>query len=178
MTAIHFDHFILREPTLDDAAGYCDLVLKNINRIASSAPHTAKAIHDVESTKNFLEERIEKAAKKELLTYITIDTHTNLPVVSTVIMNIDWTIPKGELGFFIESDYAGKGLMSKVVAELCKHAFSDLSFNKLFMRINDANIPSKRVAEKNNFKVEGILKNDFRNFEGRLVDVIYYGLCK
>ncbi|MCL5028997.1 MAG: GNAT family N-acetyltransferase [Bacteroidetes bacterium] len=48
--------------------------------------------------------------------------------------------------------------------------------NKVFLRIAEDNISSRRVAEKNGFIVEGILRQDFNISEGERIDVIYYGL--
>ena len=33
-------------------------------------------------------------------------------------------------------------------------------------------------AEKNKFKVEGVLRKDFKTSEGKLIDVMYYGLIQ
>jgi ribosomal-protein-serine acetyltransferase len=178
MTPLYFDNFIIREPEFADAENFCNFIQKNFNRIANSAPNTAKAIKDVESTRSFIKERIEKAKNRELFTFTIFEKNNNLPIGNIVIMNIDWSIPKGELGFFIDGDYEGKGITTNAISVLIKYAFSELGFQKLFMRISSNNISSKRVAEKNKFEMEGVLKKDFRNFEGNLVDVIYYGLCK
>ncbi len=31
------------------------------------------------------------------------------------LKNIDWRVPKSEIGFFIDTDYAGKGITSKAL---------------------------------------------------------------
>ena len=178
MTKLHFDNYVIRELDYSDAENFCNFILKNFNRISSSAPNTVKAIKDVESTKLFIRERIDKAERKELFTLIVFDKDKNVPIANIVIMNIDWSIPKGEFGFFIDKEYEGKGVMTNAISILTNHAFNELGFHKLFMRISNSNISSKRVAEKNKFEKEGTLKNDYRNYEGNLVEVNYYGLCK
>jgi ribosomal-protein-serine acetyltransferase len=175
---ISFENFIIRELDENDAEAFCMFILKNFSRIASSAPITVKAVTDVESARLFIRERKAKAERKELYSFTVFDKNINVPVANIVIMNIDWTIPKGEFGFYIDKDYEGKGIITKAVSVLTTYAFNEMHFQKLFMRISESNISSRRVAEKNNFEKEGILKKDFRNYNGDLVDVIYYGLCK
>jgi RimJ/RimL family protein N-acetyltransferase len=53
-----------------------------------------------------------------------------------------------------------------------------MGLNKIFMRIAEDNVSSRRVAEKNEFKIEGVLRKDFKTAEGKLIDVVYYGLIQ
>jgi RimJ/RimL family protein N-acetyltransferase len=49
---------------------------------------------------------------------------------------------------------------------------------KLFLRTHEKNIASRRVAEKNGFVMEGIIRNDYKTTSGVVVDLMYYGLLK
>jgi len=173
---IAFDNFIARELELNDAEMFCELILKNKNRIASSFPSIVKVVNDLASAREFILNRAELARRREAFSFILFDNHK--PIAGLTIKNIDWTIPKGELGYYIDEQYEGKGITTRFVEHICNYAFDQLQFNKIFMRIRDENTGSKKVAEKNNFKVEGHLLKDYRNFENELVDVIYYGKLK
>jgi RimJ/RimL family protein N-acetyltransferase len=172
---LYFDHYSIDSITAEDAENFCTFVLNNREAVESSAPITAKAVKDIDSAIKFVDERITKAEKKELVTMLVKDTATGKVIASIVLMNIDLTVPKGEFGYYIDKHYEGKGITTKAISLLCDYFFTEQGFNKLFMRISDLNKASKRVAEKNGFAIEGILKSDYRNFKDELVDLTYYG---
>ncbi len=173
-SAIEFDDFIARELEAADAEAFCAFILKNKNRISASAPVTVRAVTDVASCRAFILDRKEKIKRKEIFAFALFQKNSQKPIGNLVIMNIDWTIPKGEIGYFIDADFEGKGITTLLVKAVCDYAFNDLGFNKMIMRIGNGNKGSRRIAEKNLFQVEGILRKDYRNYENELVDVIYF----
>jgi ribosomal-protein-serine acetyltransferase len=94
------------------------------------------------------------------------------------IKSIDWNIPKAELGFFIDENYEGKGIISIAVSKVVEHCFETLKMKKLFLRTHEKNIGSRKVAEKNGFTVEGIIRSDYKTTRGVIVDLMYYGLLE
>ena len=50
--------------------------------------------------------------------------------------------------------------------------------NKIFICTSKINKGSQQIALKHNFQKEGILREEFKNHEGVLEDVNYYGLLK
>ena len=94
------------------------------------------------------------------------------------IKNIDWTIPKAELGYFIDQAHEGKGIVTEALQIVIQYAFADLKMNKLFLRTLVGNVGSQKVAEKNGFIKEGILRKEFKSGNNKLEDVVYYGLLR
>ena len=80
------------------------------------------------------------------------------------------------MGYFIDKDYEGKGIITKGLSQVIRFCFDTLKLKKLFLRIDPDNFPSKRVAEKNGFIVEGTLRSEYRTGNGDLIDLVYYGL--
>ncbi len=97
---------------------------------------------------------------------------------SIILKNIDWSVPKAELAYFIDGEYEGKGFTSYAVKWLTEYAFSDLKMEKLYIKLNPENEGSKKVAIKNGFEKEGYFKREFRTGQGVLTDVERYGLLK
>lgn len=56
--------------------------------------------------------------------------------------------------------------------------FKELSMNKIFICTSKINFGSQRIALKHGFIQEGILREEFKNSEGILEDINYYGLLK
>jgi len=117
--------------------------------------------------------------KKEFYIYLICDTQENYKIIGAVfIKDIDWNIPKSELGFFIDETYQGKGIVSKAVSYIIKFCFEELHLTKLIIRSAVNNKASRKVAENNHFLLEGIIRKDIKTYDGTIVDVAFYGLLK
>ncbi|MEO6190012.1 MAG: GNAT family protein [Saprospiraceae bacterium] len=69
-----------------------------------------------------------------------------------------------ELGYWIAEDHWGKGLMTKLVKEMCDYVFLNFPTERIFARPFGSNIASQRVLEKNGFVFEAKLKQTiFKN---------------
>ena len=84
--------------------------------------------------------------------------------------DINWRVPKCEVGYFLDTNYFGKGLGAEAVKIFCQHCFKELGIVKITLRIEPKNIASKKLAKKCDFEFVGLSKNDFRSTEGRLMD--------
>ena len=171
-----FDNFIIRPICIEDTSNYHTFVEQNKERLIKYFPKTLNANKDISSTNNHIIERIRLSDTKEFFTFVVLDNLSSKIIGTVFIKDLDWNIPKGELGFFIDKDYEGKGIITNAVSIISRHCFQSMGLNKVFMRIAEDNFSSRRVAEKNEFKVEGVLRKDFKTSEGKLIDVVYYGL--
>ncbi|GEO09011.1 hypothetical protein SAE01_15070 [Segetibacter aerophilus] len=93
-----------------------------------------------------------------------------------MVKNIDWSVPKGELAYFIDAEQEGKGFTSNAVELVKNYAFEDLKIEKLYIKIDPRNLGSKRVAINNGFEKEGYFKHEYRTGYGDVTDVERYGL--
>lgn len=83
----------------------------------------------------------------------------------------------GELGYYIDEKYWGKGIMSEAVCQICEYVFSHTDIIRIFAEPFSYNIASCKVLEKNGFVCEGILKkNAVKN--GQILDMKMYALIK
>jgi len=161
-----FDNYSIEPIRGEDAQNYFVLIANNKGRIAKYFPNVTVANRDFESTVLFIAERIRLAEKRELFSYIVRDKDTMRIVGGVFLKNFDWHVQKCEFSFFIDGIYEGKGIMTKAVSLLADHCFRELHLNKITMRIAEDNISSRRVAEKNGFVAEGILRQDFKTSGG------------
>ncbi len=161
-----------------DAIPFYELIEKNRQRLTMYFPKTLKHIRDLDSTKLFIDLKINQAAKKEGYWFIVISQKDNRFIGSLVIKDLDLTVPKCELAYFIDEDHEGKGITSKATQWLVSYCFDELDMVKIFVRVNPANEGSKRVALKNGFIKEGYMKKEYRNGYGELTDVEHYGLVR
>jgi RimJ/RimL family protein N-acetyltransferase len=85
-------------------------------------------------------------------------------------------IPSYELGFWVRSDLTGQGYATEACSAVLDYAFTKLKANRVFMRCEPENMPSRRVAEKIGLKQEAWLKNDALGVDGKtVVDTMVFG---
>ncbi len=154
------------------------LVERNRERLILYFPKTSVSIKDIEAAKIFAKQKVKQAFEREQYNFV-IALKSNQEIIGMVMVkNIDWTIPKGELAYFIDQNYEGIGITSNAVKWVVEYCFEELEMEKLYIKFNPENMGSKRVAIKNGFQKEGFLKREFRTGLGELTDVERYGLLR
>lgn len=83
----------------------------------------------------------------------------------------------GELGYFIDRSLFNKGIVTEVVKKLEGIAFGELSLIRLEICMDPQNKASEKVAIKNNFIKEGLLKRAIK-FEDNYYDNLLYAKIK
>jgi RimJ/RimL family protein N-acetyltransferase len=92
------------------------------------------------------------------------------------LFNINWSIPKFEIGYWLRTRLIGNGYMTEAVVALTKMAKATLKANRIEIRCDEKNVRSRRVAELAGYRLEGILANDSRTTTGALRNTCVYGV--
>ena len=152
---------------------YFQLLENNRTRLERYFPKTMLAVQNEKQALSHLEQLRIRHTQKEIYPF---GIYVNEKLIGWIsAKNFDWRIPKCELGYYVDQAFAGKGITTKAVAEICKFCFEELSVEKIFLRTGVDNIASQKVALKNGFVKEGLLRNEFRIETGALIDTVYYG---
>ena len=166
----------IRKIEITDTENFFNLIETNRSHLLTYFPITLNLTSDLSSTSKFIEDKITKSLEKETF-YFVVEMDKKL-IGAVNIKEIDWTIPKCEIAYFVGKDYQGKGVTKKSVKWLTEFCFAELRMEKIYAKVNPENYGSKYVLEKNGFVKEGTLRNDYRNGNNVLVDSEYYGLLK
>ena len=83
----------------------------------------------------------------------------------------------GEIGYFIDKNYWGKGIATKAVKKLEKIGFSKLKLIRIEIIMDTRHPASEKVAIKCKYKKEGIMKKSCEN-SGRYYDTYLYAKVK
>ena len=173
---MEFDNYTVRQVRMDDLSDYFSMIETNRPRLNDFFAGTMAMTRTLEETSDHLADVIAKAEKNNYFPFVVVDNNTNRVIGSIQVKNIDWTIPKAELGYYIDEQYGGKEITTRAVALIIDFCFKELNLNKLYLRTHEENIPSRKVAEKNGFSVEGVIRRDYKTTGGGIVDLMYYGL--
>ncbi|MGK4566640.1 GNAT family N-acetyltransferase [Flavobacterium sp. 3HN19-14] len=157
---------------------FYNLIRKNKRHIEKTFPVTVDNCASFEKTLQFLGENIEKEESGEGYYFYLRNTETGNLIGYVCIKNINKSIFKCELAYFIDSEFEGKGIISKAVSQTLDFCFGELNMNKVFICTSLINKGSQRIATKHGFQQEGILREEFKSGYGVLEDIVYFGLLK
>ena len=79
-----------------------------------------------------------------------------------------------EIGYYLLQEEYSKGLMTEAVRQICEIAFEKLDIVRITGLVYEPNIASRKVLEKNNFLLEGVMKNAVIKNEN-ICDLCIYG---
>lgn len=154
------------------------LIENNRNRIIKTFPVTVSNCVDLKATEEFISKNIQIEIEKTGYYFYVRNIETNNLIGYIGIKKIDYNISKCELFYFIDNHFEGNGIISKAISEVINFCFKELKMNKIFICTSKINFGSQQIALKNGFVLEGTLREEFKNHEGVLEDVNYYGLLK
>ena len=89
----------------------------------------------------------------------------------------DIFLKNAEIGYWLNSQYWGKGIMSQVIKKLCSYLFSNYTIHKICADVFAENKASCIVLEKNGFIQEGYRREHIYK-DGCYHDLILYALWR
>jgi ribosomal-protein-serine acetyltransferase len=90
---------------------------------------------------------------------------------------IDQQNKTGAIGYWLGEEYIGKGIVTKSCKGIIRFGFEQIGLNRIEIKCATANHKSVAIAERLNFKKEGILRQaEYAN--GNFQDLFLYSLLK
>jgi RimJ/RimL family protein N-acetyltransferase len=167
---IESPRLLLRNYTLSDARRLYQLIDSNKKLLADYFPATIENTSSVMATRKYILDR-NSDRKNGVHLFAGVFLKDGKTLIGQVLAkDINWRVPKCELGYFMDQAYHGKGLGSEAVNYFSAYCFEKLGIEKIALRIEPKNKASKKLAKKCAFDFIGLSKNDFRSTEGRLMD--------
>lgn len=170
-----FDHFEINLLQPNEGEAFFKLIDSNRARLEDFFAGTVSKTLTLEDAMNYCIEIQQGIETKKYLPYMITDSTTNAFVGLVDVKNIDWNVPKAELGSFIDTKFEGQGVTSKATKLVVDHIVENYQFIKLLCRANTRNKGSIAVILKNGFQLEGTIRKDYRTTKGEIVDLNYYG---
>ena len=171
-----FNNFKIERITAIYPQEFYELIENNKKRLKNTFPVTLSYCSTIEEVKKFLDFNSVKEKNKEGYFFYVRNLETNNLIGYLGIKKIDYHISKCELFYFVDELFEGKGITSNALTKIIDYCFNDLMMNKIFICTSKINYGSQKIALKHHFEKEGILRKEFKNGEGNLEDVVYFGL--
>lgn len=170
-----FDNYKIELLNENGGEALFNLIDKNRTRLEDFFAGTVSKTRTLEDTLNYCVEIQNRIKVKSYFPYMITDISTGQFVGLVDVKNIDWNVPKAELGSFIDNRYEGKGIVTKATNLVVDYIVEKHKFLKLLCRANSRNKGSIAVILKNGFELEGTIRKDYRTTKGEIVDLNYYG---
>jgi RimJ/RimL family protein N-acetyltransferase len=94
---------------------------------------------------------------------------------SVSLHNIEWDIPKLEIGYWMQEKFSGQGYMTEAVNAVTEYTIHHFQPRKLEIWCLADNHASANVARRTGYQLFSTDPNSFRDKEGKLHDYLGFG---
>ena len=171
--SLETDRLIVRAPRLEDVPELYAAVCQSLPDLKPWMPWATDA-YSLQACEENTRGAVAKFITREDLRYHFHDKATGELLVCSGLHRIDWRVPKFEIGYWCRSSQSGKGYVTEGVAALTQMALETLGAARVEIRCDTANLPSRAVAERCGYTLEGTLKHDSRSPAGELRSTCVY----
>ena len=175
---IKFNNYIIDKIYEDDALGICDLMKGNSLRFQRFFPKTLAQNLTLKDSKKFALIKSQEHDSKVEFTFVLKDKNLNKVVGLIILKELNWDSKQGEFAYCIDSEYEGKGLMSKSVKALSQFALDILELRTLQIVVHKSNKGSVKVAKNCGYIWQKTLINEYTPPNESPLDMELYGLKK
>ncbi|MBH0231245.1 GNAT family N-acetyltransferase [Halobacillus yeomjeoni] len=135
-------------------------------------------IHETESvqdTKEYIQYCMNRYAENNGWTICILYKNKIAGIVD--FHQLDWMNNKASIGYWMGSEYAGKGLLTRSCKVIFDYAFKQMGMNRIEIRAAEENVKSRAVPERLGFEQEGIIR-DAAFLYDRHVNHVVYGMLE
>ena len=169
-----FDGITVRLISKTDGEAFYQLIQNNRSRLEDFFAGTVAKTQNLEDTIAYCSKIENLITEKRYFPFLLIDKDGNT-IGLIDFKNLDWNVPKVEVGAFIDSNFEGIGIISKIGTQLLELMVKEHQFKKVYCRAAAQNKRSIRVILRLGFELEGVLRRDYKTTKGELVDLNFYG---
>ena len=152
---------LLRCPRAGDGALVHASVVESLDKLRefpASLPWAMEA-PSVEQSEAYCQDARARFLARTSFPFLAFLKEEATHVANLALHDVNWSVPKCEIGYWVRSSVAGRGLMTEAVAALATFGFHTLRMRRIQALPEAGNIRSCRVCERVGFVLEGTLRN-------------------
>ncbi|GLQ70838.1 GNAT family N-acetyltransferase [Vibrio penaeicida] len=164
----------LAPPTIEIAPQMLEAVIESKKELEEYLPWVQHALTLEQATKSAQEavEKYENFVGDIRYSIICKESGTLLGAIGLIIR--DQSVPFFEIGYWLRTSAAGKGVITEAVALLETYAFEELGANRIEIKAAESNQRSWMVAVRCGYQLETTMKNTRRIKNGDLDNTVIY----
>jgi Acetyltransferases, including N-acetylases of ribosomal proteins len=176
---IETPRLVLRCPRPGDGATVHGSVVESLAQLRRFGASLPWALEEpkVEISEAYAQQAEEKFLAREEFRFLVF-TRDGAHVGNCGIHDIDWKVPKCEIGWWGRSTMLGRGLMSEAARAMLAFCFDTLRMRRVAAKPDVDNERSCALCERIGLQLEGTLRNARIEPDGRLKDVRVYAAIR
>ena len=175
-TTIATERLVMRPPQAGDGEMLHAAIaesLPELRRFLASLPWVAGE-QTVASAEAYCRNAQANFLTRKDLPFLVLEKATGEIIGATGLHRTVWSTPKTEIGYWGRMSRARNGFIGEAVAALTEYAFASLRAVRVEIVTDEENDRSRRVAERCQFVLEGVLRNERRAPDGTLRNTCVY----
>jgi ribosomal-protein-serine acetyltransferase len=161
----------LRLLSTPDAPELHELIMSNREHLARWLQWAAT--QTFQDTSTFIHQAEQEAKANQGFHYAIICEDRIAGVIS--YMEVNWRHRRTVLGYWLDVDHQGRGVMTGAVRMMVDHAFTVWKLNRVEIRAAFENDKSRAIPERLGFDQEGVL-HQAELMNGRYLDSVVYAM--
>lgn len=177
------DHFeterlLVRSAQPGDGTSVCEAVRESLSELRAWPASLPWALHDPspDDSEVFCRTGHSAFLARTDFPMLVFLKGTNVLVGSVGIHRIDWAVPKGEIGYWGRRKHLRRGLITEAVRGMTQFALVHLGMRRVECLPDAENMPSRSVAERAGFTLEGVLRHERIAPDGTLRNTCVYSV--
>ena len=147
--------------------------MPELRRFLASLPWVA-AEQSIESAELFCRNGHANFLLRKDLPFLVFEKASGQLIGSMGLHRTDWSVPRTEVGYWVRSSRSGHGFVQEAVLALVDYAFAHLHAARIELITDEANARSRKVAERCQFRLEGVMLHERRAPDGSLRNTCVY----
>jgi ribosomal-protein-serine acetyltransferase len=159
---------------VEDADALYDLTIRNRRHLEPWMSWMDRVI-DVSDTYAFL-----RGAEKEAFEHTAFKAGIweGAELIGAIdLHNIDWQNAHACIGYWLDKEHTGRGVMTRAVRVMSEYAFEALGLHRIEIHVATGNHASRRIPERLGFTLEGVLR-EVQMLRGAYHDHALYALIR
>lgn len=168
---------ILRPPKIGEGREVNVATIESINELRPWMPWAQSIPTDNQSEEYIRECCVNWILKNNgfigLVLFI-IDKKTKLFAGIIAYHNMAWDMPALEIGYWIRTQFANRGIMTEAVNALTRYSFNRLNAKRVEIRCEPNNVRSRKIPERLGYNLEATLHANHRDVYGQPSDILIF----
>ena len=171
------DRLTIRAPRPGDGAEVNAAIRETFDDLKIWMPW-AQQMPTLEESEAFVRRAQCQFLEREDLTLLLFLKGTNTLVGGSGLHQINWDIPKFEIGYWCRKRFQGQGYITESTEAITTFAFDILGAKRVGIRCDSKNVKSRGIPDRLGFKLEGTLRHDSLSLTGGLRDTLIFAKIK
>jgi RimJ/RimL family protein N-acetyltransferase len=161
------ERLLIRAPLWGDGTMVNEAIRESLEQLRPWMPW-ARSIPTIEESEISIRRSRLQFLDRTDLRLLLILKETGQLVGSSGLHRMDWQSRKFEIGYWVRTAFGKQGYITEAVEAITNFAVHELQANRIEIRCDSRNVRSARVAERQGFTLEGIIRNDKYDLDGSL----------